>query len=710
MNISPPRLFALAVSLVCTLQLHAEPSNAAQGPGYDKPAEKRAGPFVHPGLINTEADFGRMRAKVSQGAEPWASAYKKLTEDWTGKQTNWTPHPSAKVVRGGAGENFATFANDIAVAYGSALRWKISGDTAYADNAVKILNAWGSTLTAIDGDPNCQLVAINGYQLANVAEIMRSYPKWAPGDVSKFQKMIKNVFYPMCDNFLKHHMGRGYSFMWANWDLLSMDCMYAIGVLCDDRKLTTEATDFFCNGLGEGNVNRTVYFIHPGYLGQTQESGRDQGHNTLEIALLAPLCEMAWHQGLDLYGYGNNRVLAGAEYVAKYNLMQEVPFVTYATDEGYPSFALNTAISSGDRGSKRPGWELIYNHYVNRKGLAAPYSAAYASQIRPAGYHGQDQPGFETLTASLDPIAKGANPSGLTAIVTAQQPVLSWWGSAYATSYNVKRASGHGILTTIATGLKTNTYTDTSVVAGMQYRYVVTASLPNGSETGASNTATAMVGTVLHCHLKFDETSGATAADATGNKRLGTLCGNATWTQGKFGNAVKLASSSNQYVSLPAGVVSDLSDFTIACWVYMDSATNWGRIFDFGAGTERYMFLSASPLRFAITGCGGNGEQRIDGSQPLPAGQWVHVAVTINGPTGTLYVNGMVVGENSNMAFAPFRLGATTNNYIGKSQYANDPYLNGKVDDFRIYRGPLTAAEVKALAAPGAPPNPQPIR
>src|SRR5690606_22375896 len=138
----------------------------------------------------------------------------------------------------------------------------------------------------------------------------------------------------------------------------------------------------------QGNINRTVNFIHPGYLGQTQEAGRDQGHNTLVIALLSAFCEMAWKQGVDLYGYKNNRVLAGAEYVAKYNLMEDVPFSLYGTDEGYPSHALNTQVSAYQRGNARPCWELLYNHYVNRKGLAAPYTAAMAAKHRFAGYTG----------------------------------------------------------------------------------------------------------------------------------------------------------------------------------------------------------------------------------------------------------------------------------------------------------------------------------
>ena len=673
---------------------------------YTPPAP---GAFVHPGLLNNEADFERMRTKAALGIEPWASAYAAMDNDWTSRQAGtWVPHPAVTVTRDANGGNFATFANDIAVAYGSALRWKVSGDTAYAEQAILILNAHATTMTGIGGDPNFQLLHINGYQFACAAEIMRSYSGWATADFQAFQTMMTNVFAPSGKDFLTRHMGQGYSYMWANWDLCTMNSLYALGVLCDDTNLTTVATDYFYNGLGEGCIDRTVNFIHPGHFGQTQEAGRDQGHNSLEIALLAPLCEMAWHQGVDLYGYKNNRVLSGAEYVAKYNLFNDVPFSLYAQETGYPYPTISTQISAYQRGSSRPGWEIIYNHYVNRKGLAAPWSAAFAAQLRPTGYYGQDQPGFDTMSASLDPIATGANPSGLTAIVTAQQPVLSWWGSAYATNYNVKRTTTSGSnYTAIATGVTNNTFTDTNVVLGTTYYYAVTATTPSG-ETGISNEAAAILGTSLVAHLKFDESSGTSAADFTGNNWSGALMNGPTWTAGLSNNAVNLASASSQYVSLPGGVVSNLSDFTISTWVYLNSVTTFSRIFDFGTGTERYMFLTpqggSGKVRFAITGCGGLGEQQINGTAALPSGQWVHVAVTINGPVATLYVNGVAVGQNLNMTMTPSRLPATTNNWIGRSQFGGDPYLNGKVDDFRIYRGPLTAAAAYTLATGLTPP------
>jgi hypothetical protein len=43
-------------------------------------------------------------------------------------------------------------------------------------------------------------------------------------------------------------------------------------------------------------------------------------------------------------------------------------------------------------------------------------------------------------------------------------------------------------------------------------------------------------------------------------------------------------------------------------------------------------------------------------------------------------------------------LGTTNQNYIGKSQY-NDPYLDGQVDDFRIYNYALSEDDIADLAA-----------
>src|SRR5208282_1844278 len=77
----------------------------------------------------------------------------------------------------------------------------------------------------------------------------------------------------------------------------------------------------------------------------------------------------------------------------------------------------------------------------------------------------------------------------------------------------------------------------------------------------------------LQTLLMFNEASGTTAADSTGNGRHGTLVNGPTHVTGKGGNAVEL-NGTNQYVSLPTGVVSTLSDFTISTWVNLTGTSS----------------------------------------------------------------------------------------------------------------------------------------
>ncbi|NHZ83355.1 hypothetical protein F2P44_29375 [Massilia sp. CCM 8695] len=657
--------------------------------------------FVHPGLLHTAADFERMRAKVAANAEPWTGGWKALIANGRSR-LNATPRPLETVIRGGAGQNFAQLYIDIARAYQLALRWKVCGDTAYADRAIAFLNAWSSTLTTISGNADRFLAAgIYGYQFANAAEIMRTYAGWAPADVARFQHMMLTVFYPLNHQFLVQHNGAEITSYWAAWDQCTLASILAIGVLCDREDLYHEALNYYMTGPGNGASSQAVYYLHPGHLGQWQESGRDQGHATLGIGLAGAFCEMAWNQGDDMYGYDNNRFLAGAEYVAKSNLRDgagafyPVPYTPYQNIN-----ACQSAFSSESQGILRPVWEMVHQHYANRRGLAAPCTGAQALQTRPEGDGGNgDQLGFGTLTFTREPMA-GSVPSGLSARQTAGKVVLSWWGCAQASSYTVKRATALGgpykVLASGIGGLLS--YTDTSMPAGVVY-YVVTAHIA-GKESAPSVAARVIAGLAPHTRLNMNEASGTVAADASGNGHAGTLARGATWTAGRTGSAVAFDGAGG-HVSLPNNLVADLADFTVATWVYLDAATPWSRVFDFGSGPGHYMMLTPrnnkGVVRFGISTNFPAGEQGISGNAALPVGQWVHVAVTLSGSTGILYVNGAEVGRNTALALAPFRLGPTSQNWLGRSQFPTDASLHGNIDDFRLFHGALGAAELAAL-------------
>ncbi|WP_249744805.1 LamG domain-containing protein [Burkholderia pyrrocinia] len=63
-----------------------------------------------------------------------------------------------------------------------------------------------------------------------------------------------------------------------------------------------------------------------------------------------------------------------------------------------------------------------------------------------------------------------------------------------------------------------------------------------------------------------------------------------------------------------------------------------------------------------------------------------------------LYLNGDLVGSESDVIFAPFRIGSAARNWIGRSQFAIDPHFDGMIDDFRVYCGALDDAQVQTLA------------
>ena len=367
---------------------------------------------------------------------------------------------------------------------------------------------------------------------------------------------------------------------------------------------------------------------------------------------------------------------------ANFNLSGYVPYTNAAIySYGIPQDeAARTGVGSPD---------IVQTNFI---GAAASFSATFAP-----------------FSATVMVMSAANQPPGTptTLVATASNAVvsLSWNGSVGADSYIVQRSttSGSGYVT-IASGVNWPSYLDTGLVNGTTYYYVVAATNVYGvspDSTEASATPEGIFG-----WWKFDATSGMTAADSGCGGNPGTLQSGATWVTGVISNAVHLDGTANGYVSLPSGLVSALNDFTISTWVKVDANATWARVFDFGSGTGTYMFLTPASgggsVRYSITTSGGGGEQQLNRAGNLSTGVWHHLAVTLSGSTGVLYVDGVPANTNLSMTLEPSSLGSTTQNYIGKSQFS-DPNLTGSVDDLRIYSRALNATEVAALANPVLP-------
>ncbi|MDH6438985.1 hypothetical protein M2158_007526 [Streptomyces sp. SAI-144] len=364
--------------------------------------------WTHPGMLHNAGDINRAKVRVAAGTDPWLSGWNKLVAN-SHSQSTWTNRATATIIRGGTGENYSLLFNDIAAAYQNALRWQVGGTEANAVCAANILNAWSRTLTSVTGNADRFLAAgIYGWQFANACELMRGYSGF---DLAAAQDMLAKVFYPLNNSFLTNHNDACITNYWANWDLCNMASVLAIGILNEDGAKYDQAVTYFKSGAGNGSIAHAVPYLYTdsaGYaLGQWQESGRDQGHTVMGMGQMGALCEMAWNQGDDLYSYDSRRFMKGAQYVAKYNLGQDVPFTTYNWGTGQSCAASSqTVISSASRGQIRPVWAMLHFHYNRRLGLDDKYiSQMYYDLVAPEGGGGDygttsggfDQLGFGTL-------------------------------------------------------------------------------------------------------------------------------------------------------------------------------------------------------------------------------------------------------------------------------------------------------------------------
>lgn len=443
--------------------------------------------FVHPGGLHTQSDLDRMRDKVAAGAHPWIDDWDLLIKDPLAQNT----YKAASLPN--MGRNRQRADQDAHAAYLNAIRWYISDDTSYADAAVRILNKYAYTVNQVPSGTDIPgLIGIPIQDFALAGEVLRIYPGWSHTDFERFQSMFTNYLYPVVNTFLTTHNQACISHYWANWDAANTGALIAMGVLNDNRAWFDQGIQYFENGPGSGSIKNAVYHLWSENLGQWQEAGRDQEHDQLGIGLLGYAAQTAWNQGVDLFNYDNNRLLAGAEYTARYNTMFSVPFTTYNNCDDVKQFYIST--NGVGRLDDRPVWELIYNHYHVLEGLAAPNSRRMAELMRPE--HGSgDHFGYGTLTFTLSgqespdpPSPVPEAPAHVTATAGIGQVYLKWRPVRTANGYNILRSANGSEYTGIASLTQTTwpKYTDTAVTNGTAYSYEIESINQSGTSRASS--------------------------------------------------------------------------------------------------------------------------------------------------------------------------------------------------------------------------------
>ncbi len=205
-------------------------------------------------------------------------------------------------------------------------------------------------------------------------------------------------------------------------------------------------------------------------------------------------------------------------------------------------------------------------------------------------------------------------------------------------------------------------------------------------------------------HWKFDESSGTSATDSSGQASNATLNNGATFASGLHGNALSL-DGSDDYAETPFILNPANTDHTATAWVKLDvsNGTRQTILQQLGGGAT-WLFRTASNGKL-----GSWGGVAVDSISSIPVGEWTHVGVVVEGNQKYLFVNGNAEASATISSYPSVATGMRIGRH--KSPNTTNEEWDGLIDDVRIYDKALTNAEMIALYHAGAPetPNPDPI-
>jgi hypothetical protein len=192
----------------------------------------------------------------------------------------------------------------------------------------------------------------------------------------------------------------------------------------------------------------------------------------------------------------------------------------------------------------------------------------------------------------------------------------------------------------------------------------------------------------------FDETSGAGVTDGSGRGNNGTIAGATRSTAGRFGSALTF-DGVNDWVTVTDSASLDLSTrATLEAWVFPTAL----------GGAWRTVLLKEQPGQLVYALYANNdalrpsghlfttGDLWANGSAQLPANVWSHLAMSWDGSTQRLYVNGNQVATRTVTGTLPNSAGALR--FGGNAVWTE--WFAGRLDEIRVYDRALSPAEIQA--------------
>ena len=295
--------------------------------------------------------------------QPYASTWASILGNGDFSSTN----------NGSGGATEGSIAGDAAIAHCNAMAWVVTGNAAYLNNSISIMNRYAQNLTSFaTSDHLTAGAAANDF--CNAGELVRATGNgaWSPANITAFQTMLTTYLLPALltpGNSYSgvNHMGADGTLEAAGHGIVQIQGLVPMGIFCD-------RPDIYSMGIISAEHNASYSYGLLEYLapnGQNFESQRDVGHASGALGTYTVIAYNLLNQGIDLFALGNNRLAKCYESQAKFDLGYDVAPIPYTATDG----TFHTKMD-GDNRTPFDGLQpvIAYNIYHGKKGLQMPYT------------------------------------------------------------------------------------------------------------------------------------------------------------------------------------------------------------------------------------------------------------------------------------------------------------------------------------------------
>ncbi|WP_328583579.1 alginate lyase family protein [Streptomyces sp. NBC_00370] len=293
--------------------------------------------FTHPGVNLNTAQLDFVRSKVQASAQPWKAAYDQMIGSSYASLSR-TPKARATVECGSYSNpnNGCTDEREDAIAaYTDALAWYITRDDRYAQESIKLMDAWSATIKDHTNSNAPLQTGWAGSSWPKAAEIIKHvYGNWP--NQARFDTMLRNVYLPKLINGSNSN---------GNWELTMVEAATSISVYLDDKTSYDKAISLYLTRVpayvylaSDGDLPKTVPSQNlntrdkiVGYwqgqstfgsamTGLTQETCRDFVHTGYGISSISHVLETSRIQGQDLYPQVGERLRQALGFQSKFQV------------------------------------------------------------------------------------------------------------------------------------------------------------------------------------------------------------------------------------------------------------------------------------------------------------------------------------------------------------------------------------------------------